>query len=600
VGVITPGEASYQWSDQSYVRPNKYNLMVYELLIRDFVINKDWQALKDTLGYIAGLGFNAIEVMPFNEFDGNAGWGYNPCYYFAPDKAYGPKNALKDFINEAHKYGIAVIMDVAFNHATGQSPLAALWWNSAQSRPAANNPFFYETAQHPFNVFNDFNHNKAQTRYHVERFIQHWLTEYKLDGFRWDLSKGFTNQNCGNDIGCWNAYNQDRVNIWQNYYNKMQSASAGSYCILEHLSVDQEEYELAARGMLLWGKMTDEFNENTMATSSNKDIGRAYWKNRSYWNNSYVDDKPGLITYAESHDEERIMYKNITYSPNTTLRSLNTALARTEAMAAVFMAIPGPKMIWQFGEVGYDFSINRCENGTISTDCRLSNKPLRWDYYYNTANTGRRRLYEVYAAMARLRKQFPDAFNRSTIAAGTWFGNDLWKAVVINHSSVKVVVVANFDASSTTRTQAFPANGTWYDYTNGGTINVSGGSSNLTLSAGAYRVYVSQSVSGGIVTNLFNLFATNGDFKLSVYPNPVQQSATVRYELPKSGQVYYKILNAQGQVVSSKNLGFQLRGVQYLQLNSSTLNNQLLAPGNYILQVSVDNLTHNGRFTIMK
>jgi hypothetical protein len=121
-----------------------------------------------------------------------------------------------------------------------------MWWNSAASKPANDNPNFYVDAQHPFNVYNDFNHNSALTRNLTERFIEYWLTEYKLDGFRWDLSKGFTNQNCLGNQACWDAFNQDRINIWQNYYNKMQAVSGGSYCILEHLSADSEEYELAA------------------------------------------------------------------------------------------------------------------------------------------------------------------------------------------------------------------------------------------------------------------------------------------------------------------------------------------------------------------
>lgn len=580
VGVITPGEAPFGWTDGAYQRPNKYNLVIYELLVRDFVFNQNWQALKDTLPYLAALGFNAIKVMPFNEFDGNNSWGYNPMYYFAPDKAYGTKNALKEFINAAHNNGMAVIMDIALNHATGQSPLAAMWWNSALSRPAANSPYFYETAQHDFNVFNDFNHNVAPTRYHTERFIEHWLTEYKLDGFRWDLSKGFTTNNTIGNIGAWNSYNQGRVDIWQNYYNKMQSVSNGSYCILEHLGNPDEEAELAKRGMLLWGKMTDQFTANVTGNAGASDVNTAYWKNRSFWSDAFLDDKPGLIAYAESHDEERVMFNALNAGGSVVAGNLNGALARTEAMAAVLMAIPGPKMIWQFGELGYDFSIN-------SNGGRTNPKPIRWDYFQNT---NRRRLYEVFAAMAKLRKQKPDAFNRTTISTGTSLGSNLWKSVVINHASLKMVVVANFNTNTQIQSVTFPVTGTWYDYTNGGTYVVSNTTQSVTLPAGGYRVYIDQNIPGGLVTNVRDIIANSNEFKLKVSPNPVQQQATITYELPKSGQVSIQIINMQGQVIASKNMGFQLKGYQVQQLNRDLFGGASVQTGQYLLQLRVDNV----------
>ena len=629
VGIITPGETPFPWTDQGYVRPNKYNLMCYELHMRDFVRNESWQSMIDTLPYLATLGFNAIKLMPINEFDGNNSWGYNPCYYFAPDKAYGPKEKLKEFINLAHRNGIAVIMDVAFNHATGQSPLAKMWWNSAASKPAANSPYFFTDARHPFNVYNDFNHNTAPTKNHVERFIEYWLTEYKIDGFRWDLSKGFTPNDypCGaTDQACWDAYRQGRIDIWQNYYNKMQTTSAGSYCILEHLSVDAEEYELVARGMLVWGKMNSEFNENTMATSGNKDIGRAYWRNR--WNNDFINDKPGLVAYAESHDEERLMFRNKTFG-NVAFRGLSTALPRTEAVSAIFMAIPGPKMIWQFGELGYDFSITACPTNPFNPDgnwttptgaaynpgsgCRTDRKPIRWNFFYNTTELNvpaRRKIYFLYASMAKLRKQFPDAFNRTTITNGTWFGNDLWKSVVVDHSSVKMVVVANFEGGQVTRTQSFPSNGIWYDYINGGTINVSGNSASITLpaasaSASSYRVYINQQVTPvttppTIITNTDNFAAAQNSLALSVYPNPLSDFSVVKYDLPRSGRVQMQLLNLQGQVLVSKNMGFQMKGEQIAPLFDGGVRTGELSSGTYLLQLIVDNEVRVEKVTIQR
>ncbi len=595
VGVLTPGEAAYNWTSSSYVRPDKRDLMIYELLVRDFTSAKNWQTLKDTLNYIKNLGFNAIELMPINEFDGNDSWGYNPCYFFAPDKAYGTKAALKAFIDRAHSLGIAVIQDIAFNHATGQSPLAMMWWNSTSSQPASNSPYFYETAQHPFNVFNDFNHNTAPTKYHVARFIRHWLTEYKIDGFRWDLSKGFTNQNCAGNQTCWDAYNTDRINIWKRYYDSMQVVSNGSYCIMEHLAGDQEESELATYGMLFWGNHNYAFNQNTMGYSSGSDLNRAYWRNRgssgSYWNSSNLLDKPHLITYAESHDEERLMYKNILYGAvngSYNVKDTTTALRREEAAAAVLLAIPGPKMIWQFGELGYDYSIE-------SNGGRTNAKTIRWDYYQEQR---RKRVYDTYAAMAKLRQQKPYTFRTYSLAGGTDLSSNLVKVVAVDHTDLKYVVVANFDISQQTPSVTFPVTGTWYDYTNGGSITVSGSTYPVTLAPGEYKVYLNQNITGGIVSAINrDIIATNSTFKLSVYPNPVQQSAIVKYELPKSGKVSLQMIDMQGQVLFSKNIGFQLKGLQAFELNRNMVGNALTT-GQYILQVRVDNIIRNEKIII--
>ncbi len=591
VGVFTPGETAYNWTSNSYVRPDKKDLIIYELLMRDFTAAQNWQTLKDTLNYIKNLGFNAIKIMPFNEFDGNSSWGYNPMYFFAPDKAYGTKNALKAMIDQAHNLGIAVIQDIVFNHATGQSPLAAMWWNSTLNQPAANSPYFYQTAQHPYNVYNDFNHNSEATKLHVARFIRHWLTEYRMDGFRWDLSKGFTTI-FYSDVGVWGQYNQGRIDIWKRYYDSMQVVSTGSYCILEHLGNDDEEAELARRGMLLWGKMTAEYNDNTMGFTGNSNLDRSYWRNRSFWNAADLADKPHLITYAESHDEERIMYKNLTFGNTSNVshnvRDLNTALRRTEAMAAFMMATPGPKMIWQFGELGYEFSINRCEDGSINSNCRLSPKPIRWDYYQELA---RRRLYETFSAMAKLRQLKPTAFRTSALAGGTSLGSNLVKTIVVDHADLKYVVVANFDVVQQSPDVVFPPGfATWYNYTQGGTINVTGSTYNVALPPGEFRVFLNQNIAGGIVTNVRDVIANNNEFKLRVYPNPVQQTSFIRYELPKSGQVSIQLMNIQGQVVASKNMGFQLKGVQVYELNRNNFAGTSLITGQYLLQVRVDNI----------
>ncbi len=89
VSILETAKPVYNWTAGAYVKPDEHNLVVYELLVRDFLATHDYETLRDTLNYLKNLGINAIELMPFNEFEGNISWGYNPDFYFAPDKYYG-------------------------------------------------------------------------------------------------------------------------------------------------------------------------------------------------------------------------------------------------------------------------------------------------------------------------------------------------------------------------------------------------------------------------------------------------------------------------------------------------------------------------------
>jgi pullulanase/glycogen debranching enzyme len=152
VSVFQTDQSEFQWqNDDDFVQPEQKDLVIYELLIRDFIQNHDYQTLIDTLDYLEDLGINAIELMPINEFEGNSSWGYNPSFYFAPDKYYGTKNDLKSFIDECHRRGIAVIQDMVLNHSYRQSPFVRLYWDSINNRPAINNPWYNEKS--PNNVY---------------------------------------------------------------------------------------------------------------------------------------------------------------------------------------------------------------------------------------------------------------------------------------------------------------------------------------------------------------------------------------------------------------------------------------------------------------
>lgn len=582
VSLLQTGKPAYNWQVTQFAKPGKQNLVIYELLLRDFLAIPNWQTLKDTLGYIKRLGVNAIELMPFTEFEGNNSWGYNPIFYFTPDKAYGTETALKQFIDECHKQGIAVIMDMVLNHSFGQSPMVQLYWDAANNRPAANSPWFNPVATHPFNVGYDFNHESQATKDFADRVMAHWLLNYKIDGFRWDLSKGFTQTNHPNDVNAWSAYDASRVAIWKRIYDKMQSIVPASYCILEHFAANQEELELSDYGMLLWGNTNYNFNQATMGFVTDWNFQSGIFRNRG-WN------QPNLVTYMESHDEERLMYKNLNYGNVGGLynvKDLNTALKRNEMATAFWAMIPGPKLLWQFGELGYDYSINRCENGTIdASSCRVSPKPPKWDY---ASNANRTALYTVYAQLIKLRliPNYAGTFTSSNI---TYDLSGAVKWLKLDTDSLKVMVIGNFDVSTAAGTVSFPAAGTWYNYLSDATYRATGNPETLNMQPGEYYVFTNKNFRNVLVTATEPTVGyTSSDNRLTITPNPVTNDARIAYEVSKAGNVTLDLWDMTGRKMGVLESGFRTKGVYQVPVNRKKLSATNLSSGTYLLRMTLN------------
>ncbi|ALO16389.1 Malto-oligosyltrehalose trehalohydrolase [Salinivirga cyanobacteriivorans] len=466
VSTFQTAQTPYNWQVENFTRPANEDLVIYELLVRDFVAAHDYQTLIDTINYLKNLGVNAIELMPVSEFEGNSSWGYNPSFYFAPDKYYGTKDDLKEFIDVCHQNGIAVILDMVLNHSYGQSPLVQLYFDPSAGdygQPTPENPWYNETSPNPTYYWGfDFDHESPETKEFVNRVTTYWLDEYKFDGFRFDFTKGFTNT-----PGEGWSYDQSRIDILKDIADTIWNAAPGAYVILEHLTENSEEKILAEYGMLLWGNMNYSYLEASMGYITNSDFSGISYKNRS-WN------APHLVGYMESHDEERMMFKNITYGNNTAVYDITQeeiALRRAELSTLFFLTVPGPKMIWQFGEMGYDYSIDY--------DCRVCEKPIRWDYL---EEDGRRHLYNFYSQVIELR-------NSSDLYQTTNFNMDVGgdvKIITLEHNGEKTIIFGNFDVETQTYTPNLSGFANWYSFFEGGT-EISGDTT-FTLEPGQYRL----------------------------------------------------------------------------------------------------------------
>ncbi len=562
---------SYSWQVPDFKVEDKNDLVIYEMLFRDFTTSQDIEGALAELDYIENLGVNAIELMPVQEFDGNLSWGYNPNHWFALDKFYGTREEYKQFVDECHKRGIAVIVDVVYNHATGSHPWAKMFWSG--NATAENNPWFNVAPAHPYNVYHDMNHENAMVKDHVKKSLAYLLEEYNIDGFRFDLTKGFTQKKTDPDVAAWGRYDQSRVDILKGYADHIWSVNKDAVVIFEHLSDWDEEKVLAEHGMQLWRNVNHEYRNAVGGGSGN-------------FSNMYsASPFGGYVGYMESHDEERLCYgvtgdaSSITWgvigtfndwaadvtmtadgpfvvAENVTLTAsdkfkirktgewndaynygaaksgfeltvgqgyvmangsssqdmgvpadgtydiyfchdvetvwlmkagerpeepaitpgenedpLTVAMRRAGASAAFFLTVPGPKMIWQFGEIGYDYSIDH--NG------RTGEKPVVTDAYM--AEPARKALYDTYSTLLKFRRENPRFFDSDAKFEWTPIGN--MKKITCTVDGKTFHVVGNFAKASADYT--LPS-GTWKDYINGGSV-----SGTITLRQGEFRLLTS-------------------------------------------------------------------------------------------------------------
>jgi glycosidase len=530
---LQTGQEPYTWKNTSFIKPKPENLVVYELLVRDFDERRNYAAVIERLDYLKSLGVNAIELMPVGEFEGNLSWGYNPSFFFAPDKYYGTKNQLKQLIDEAHGKGIAVILDMVLNHAFGQNPMVRLYNDGDYGAPTSDSPWFNRVATHPFNVGYDFNHESKYTKAFVDSVTNYWLTEYKVDGFRFDLSKGFTQVNTGNNVTTWSQYDPSRIKIWKHIYDRIKANHPNTYVILEHLSANDEERELADYGMIFWGNMNFDFRE--MAKGQLKDFNWAYYGSRGW-------KEPNLIPYQESHDEERVMWETLNFGATSpiNLKALENAVNRNQLLTAFYFGIPGPKMIWQFGEFGYDVELN---------NDRLAIKPTRWNYLDNPE---RQRLFQLYQEMIKLKKENP-VFSKpakTTLSLGGTV-----KSIILESTDLNVVMYGNFGLSNVGNIPlSFPKTGKWYNYFTGEEFNIASATVNFNFRSSEFYLFTDKKLltpKSGIlqvdfVTDIPKEIKPTGAFRL--YPVPTSGWLTIELPVEMAGS-NYRILDLTGRTL---------------------------------------------------
>lgn len=459
VTVIQTQKPQFEWSDATlnFKRPNKNNLVIYELWIYDYTEGRSLKGLMKRLDYIQNLGVNAVELMPICEFDGNYNWGYSPNHYFAPDRAYGSEEMYKTFIDECHKRGMAVILDMVFNHATGLNPMNKLY---PYGTDLSKNPWFNVSAPHSDNVYEDWNHGFEPAHEMFIRALQYWLKEYKVDGYRLDLSHGLCSDKPNTSVG----------NLKDYYEKGVKAVSPDAYMICEHWggNMGTERPQLINAGMMCWNNTSNAYCQTAMGWLKEGDgFGDA--------------NKDGYVSYCESHDEERMQYKAMKYGNGDLQKNTSLRLARVPENVAFNVLLNGPHMLWMWEEIGYDFSINcDIDNPNAFNDQYRCNKKPRPEIRGYFTNADRVAAFTKCAQVITLRTQLlPSVFEGNPSSSSVTSGK---KLRTVQWGS-NVYAAANFDVSGD-QAVTLPS-GTWYDYLEG----AQPASGSYTLKPGELKVF---------------------------------------------------------------------------------------------------------------
>lgn len=422
VAVYNSDRDKYDWKVTDFKGVAQSDLIIYELLLRDFT-GSEGRALGngtvkgaiEKLDYLKELGVNAIELLPIMEFNGNNSWGYNPNFYMAPDKAYGTPDDYRALIDSAHERGMAVILDIVLNQSDGLHP-----WYGMYTRN--NTPFYNSSAPHSYSVLNDWNQDCEMVQQQWHDALAYWMTEYKADGFRFDLVKGL-GDNSSYDTpydaatNTWgnpseantNRFNATRVARMKSLRDKMVEINPDVYFINENLAGAEEENEMAKDGETNWANINYQACEYVMGYPSNADLNRFYAPLDSrIWGST--------VSYAESHDEERVAFKANKYGADGVKGKTKVIMKRLGSLAAQMLLTPGAHMIWQFEELG-NGETTKNESGN---DTRP--KKVNWNLLKDADRKG---LHDTYAALCDIRSRYSSLFAEdaaTTVELKDWAG----------------------------------------------------------------------------------------------------------------------------------------------------------------------------------
>jgi 1,4-alpha-glucan branching enzyme len=439
---------AYAWTSAPYVRPGKNQLVVYELHVGSFNCPEDpnrcgFAKVAERLDYLQSLGVNVIELMPAHSHGSQRGWGYNPHSYFAPHAPYGTPDELRALVDGAHSRGIAVVLDMVYNHYDGWKK-APLYCFDGDCEGGWSGAYFFADPKYRSTPWGPrFDYTRPQVADFIVDNVAFYRREYRIDGFRWDsVSNIRAIDGTGSVPG--------GVALLRRANAQAQS-ERGALLIAEDLKGYAGITEKSDSGGLGFDTQWDGgfHYALTSLVSGADDRARNIAGLRDALGGRYNGDPFQRLIYSESHDTVGNSGTRLPSQIDGNDPGSWAARKRSILAAGVLLTAPGVPMLF----AGQEFlSVGRFADPPA---------PLDW-----SRTMGHARIVDFYRDLIALRR------NREGTTAGltgsditVTHQNDAAKVLVYRRSAgadTDVMVICNFGSQNYTRYDiGLPAPGTW-------------------------------------------------------------------------------------------------------------------------------------------
>lgn len=448
---------TYVWKHDDKPLPADHELVIYELHVADFSGGEDdpyargkYKHVIEKLDYLCELGINAIELMPVKEYPGSYSWGYNPRHFFAPESSYGSTAELKQLVDECHGRGIRVIMDGIYNHSESSCPLTQIdhdyWYHHDPKDPEFNwGP-----------EFNYEHYDENLETYPARRFIgdtvRYWVSEYHLDGIRYDAAR---------QIG-----NYDFMG-WITQEAKDAAGAKPFYNVAEYIP---DEPSITNVDGPMDGCWHDSFYHTVLPHLLGETFDLERLKDVLDPSRQGYMGATNVVNYLTNHDHNHVMADLGDQEIFD-----EAAFRRKKLGVALLLTAVGIPLIWmgeEFGEYKYK---------------TIDPAKIDWTLLQHDLNKG---LFEYYKGLIALRKTNPALYTNNI----EFFYEDPDAKVFAytrwNDEGSRVVVVVNFSDQYLADYEVtnFPADGNWHEWTSNYDVEVNNGT--LTINIGEYEAQV--------------------------------------------------------------------------------------------------------------
>jgi 1,4-alpha-glucan branching enzyme len=452
----------FNWGTEAFYLPPLNELVIYEVHVASFRNEDDavgdFGTLINKLDYLQDLGINAIEILPIFGFPGDYSWGYNPDYPFDIESNYGSPSTFKRLIHEAHKRGIAVILDVVYNHfgqyEFGDEELDYClgrfdgWYENNK-----NGIYFYNNWRSKTAFGSRPDYGREAVREFIKDNVMMWLEEYRIDGLRFDSTVNIRNvegrnNDAANDIA-------EGWLLMQKVNNEKNHRQPWKYTIAEDLQdnewITKETYNRGAGFNAQWDSYF--FWTLNRAITAVSDEARNMHEVQDIIQHTFQGDAFKRVIYINNHDECGSLNNKYRLSDRIWLGHADSWFVRKRYTLAIAIVLttPGVPMFFQ----GDEF----LESGQWSDQ-----KPLDWDKREQFSG-----IWNLYQSLIRLRRNW---FNNTRGLKGqhvnVFHVNDTAKVIAYHRwekgdKGDDVIVVANFaNRSYDSYTIGFPQEGVWH------------------------------------------------------------------------------------------------------------------------------------------